>query len=461
MTNKEKLINTIIDGFQHYRGKASCYCFNKDVVPELVYSVVRLFLDKNKQRTVLIVVDNYATRVNIKTILDNYGITEANGYNYRIYSKDFVKTKYVYFYNLIITVGINSDSKLICHLAEESKFTLSIITENIMDNTFINEVRNMLPTISTGDLDKAIRYEDIYSPVEETRIGVELSAEDRENYDKCTKIITEDITIFGNIENIEKCKIGDTKLGISSAEFRLTLAKENGWSENLDTRNEFQAKVDAMYNPNVLIDKAITFYTLTKMRRDMCSDYNGKLKEILNIVNDNKDKRILIVSKRGEFAYKISKYLTENDIKCGNYHDCCDDEIAKDSFGNPIFIKSGANKGQPKIIKSQAISSRDMSLFNDGYINVLSIKNSSNTSLKLACDIVIITSSQCEDIYSIKTRFNNIRINTLPNKVYKLYCTDTIEEDKIRNEKINPNIAIIEKSSNTIKYDEESGDIIL
>lgn len=461
MTNKEKLINTIIDGFQHYRGKASCYCFNKDVVPELVYSVVRLFLDKNKQRTVLIVVDNYATRVSIKTILDNYGITESNGYRYRIYGQDFVKTKYIYFYNLIITVGINSDSKLICHLAEESKFTLSIITENIMDNTFINEVRSMLPTISTGDLDKAIRYEDISSPVEETRIGIELSTEDRENYDKCTKIITEDITIFGNIENIEKCKIGDSKLGISSAEFRLTLAKENGWSENLDTRNEFQAKVDAMYNPNVLIDKAITFYTLTKMRRDICSDYNGKLKEILNIVNDNKDKRILIVSKRGEFAYKISKYLTENDIKCGNYHDCCDDEIAKDSFGNLILIKSGVNKGQSKIIKSQAISSRDMNLFNDGHINVLSIKNSSNTSLKLTCDIVIITSSQCEDIYSIKTRFNNIRINTLPNKVYKLYCTDTIEEDKIRNEKINPNIAIIEKSSNTIKYDEESGDIIL
>lgn len=461
MTSKEKLINTVLDGFQQNRGKASCYCFNTDVVPELVFNVIFRFLNKNINRTVLIVVDNYNTRCLIKNILENNGITEFNGYRYKIYSKDFVNLERLYLYNLVITVGINDDYTLICHLARQSKFSLAIITNNNMNTTFINEVRNILPNITTKDLDKAIRYEDISSPVEETRIGIELSAEDKENYDKCTKIITEDITIFGNIENIEKCKIGDTKLGISSAEFRLTLAKENGWNENLDTRNEFQAKVDAMYNPNILIDKAITFYTLTKMRRDICSDYSGKLKEILNIVNNNKDKRILIVSKRGEFAYKISQYLTENDVKCGNYHDCCDDEIAKDSFGNLILIKSGVNKGQPKIIKSQAISSRDMNLFNDGYINVLSIKNSSNTSLKLTCDIVIITSSQCEDIYSIKTRFNNIRISTLPNKVYKLYCTNTIEEDKIRNEKIDPNITIMEKSNNTIKYDEESGDIIL
>lgn len=461
MTSKEKLINTVLDGFQQNKGKASCYCFNTDVVPELVFNIVFRFLNKNINRTVLIVVDNYNTRCLIKNALEVNGITEMNGYKYKIYSKDFVNLDRIYLYNLVITVAINDDYNLICHLARQSKFTLAIITNNNMNTTFINEIRNVLPNIATKDLDKAIRYEDISSPVEETRIGIDLSAEDREDYDKCTKIITEDVTIFGSIDNIEKCKVGDAKLNISSAEFRLMLAKENGWNENLDTRNEFQAKVDAMYNPNVLIEKALTFYNITKKRRDMCSDNESKFSEILNIVNENKDKRILIISKRGEFAYKVSQYLTENGIKCGNYHDCCEDEIAKDSFENVILIKSGINKGQPKIIKSQAISSRDMQLFNDGSINVLSIKNTSNTSLKLTCDIVIITSSQCEDIYTLKTRFNNIRITTIPNKVYKLYCTQTIEEDKIRKEKINPNIIVIEKSNNTIEYDENSGDIIL
>lgn len=461
MTSKEKLINTVLDGFQQNKGKASCYCFNTDVVPELVFNVVFRFLNKNMNRTVLIVVDNYNTRCLIKNALESNGITESNGYRYKIYSKDFVNLDRIYLYNLVITVAINDDFNVICHLAKQSKFTLAIITNNNMNTTFINGVRNILPTISTKDLDKAIRYEDISSPVEETRVGISLSDEDREDYDKCTKIITEDITIFGSIDNIEKCKVGDAKLNISSAEFRLMLAKENGWNENLDTRNEFQAKVDAIYNPNVLIEKALTFYNITKKRRDMCSDNEAKLSEILNIVNENKDKRILIISKRGEFAYKISQYLTENGIRCGNYHDCCEDEIAKDSFGNVILVRSGVNKGQPKIIKSQAISSRDMQFFNNGSINVLSIKNSSNTGLKLTCDIVIITSSQCEDIYTLKTRFNNIRIATIPNKVYRLYCTQTIEEDKIRKEKINPNIMVIEKSNDTIKYDENSGDIIL
>lgn len=461
MTSKEKLINTIIDGFQHYRGKASCYCFNKDVIPELVYSVIKLFLDKNKQRNVLIVVDSYVTRINIKTILDNYGITEANGYNYRIYGQDFVKTKYVYFYNLIIIVGINSDSKLICHLAKESKFTLSIITENIMDNTFINEVRSMLPTINTKDLDRIIRNDDISSPVEETLISCDINDEDRQLYNKCTKYITECVTIFGDINNIEKCKRGDKTLGIGAGEYRAMIAKENGWSPNLDTTNEYQAQIDSIYNPNVLFERALNFYNITKERRDLCSDNKAKFTKILDIVNANKDKKILIISKRGEYAYTISQYLIGNGIQCGNYHDSCEDEIAKDTLGNVVCVKSGKDKGQPKIIKSQAISRRDMQLFLDGYINVLSIKNNSNTSLNIACDLVIITSPQCDDIFQIKTRFSNVKIRGVPNKVYNLYCSNTLEEEKIKKDKMNKNITIIENDEKMIEYNEETGDIVL
>ena len=80
-----------------------------------------------------------------------------------------------------------------------------------MDNNFINNIRNILPCIDTADLDIAIRHDNIYSPVEEHRYGVELSDDDRELYNKYTDYITTCISIFGELSNIEKCKKGDDK----------------------------------------------------------------------------------------------------------------------------------------------------------------------------------------------------------------------------------------------------------
>ena len=457
MTNKDKLINRVITQFQKNRGKSSFYCFTKDVVPKIIKEVIVNFKNKNGNIPIFIAVDSYTTRQSIIYELKHNDIDKEN---IKLLSTDYIKLNYHYNYKLIIIVGIN-DFDIIKHLSNESNFTMCILTKNIMDNEFIINVRNILPNIDVAEYDKGAALDYINSPVEERRIGVELSENDKCQYDKYTDYINTSISILGNLDNIEKCKHGDIKLNISSVEFRNTIAKENGWREDLDTTIPFMKQIDEIYNPNTLYERACNFYTITKERRDLVTDNKCKLEYILKIIKDNPDKKILIISKRGCFANEITKYLNANNIKCGDYHDDIDDCIALNEYNEPIVFKSGDNKGKPKILGWQAQSTLNQQRFNANEINVLSIKNSSNVKLKIACDIVIFTSSLCNDIISVRNRFRYITFRNKLTITYKIYCIGTIEYEKLNNTINNNIINIIDNNENFIDFDEKNGCIVL
>ena len=461
MKTKEKAITQIINGFQNHKGKASVYCFSKSIIPEIIYNIVTRFHAKNKDYGIFIAVDKYETRSNIYKYLKEKELDLDNDYNIKILSVDYIKLKYQYSFNLVITVGLNQEFDIIKHLYITAKFMLCILTKNIMDNNFINSVRNILPTIANVDLDTALRKDNIYSPVEEHRYGVELNNEDKELYNKYNEYIDSSIKILGSLDNIEKCKYGDVKLNISNTEFRYNLAIENGWRSDLDTSIPYMRQIDDNYNPNVLYERACNFYNIAKQRRDLVTDNIAKLEVIKNICENNKDKQILIISKRGEFAAEITKYINKHlGNICGDYHDCIDDAIAIDNFGCPILIKSGENKGKPKIIRSQAQSTLNEQRFNDGSINVLSIKNSSSTKLKIACDLVILTTPLMDNIIDIKTRFANIKFNGEITNVYKIYCIGTIEYDTMAKENILPIIKVMDETENFVEYDENNNTVI-
>lgn len=461
MKSKDKLINRVIDGFQHRRGKASMYCFYKDVIPEMLYNVISKIMAKRPDASVFIAADCYETRRDIVSYLrQRLDVTSMD--KVRCLSVDYVKTQYNYEYTFNIIVGVNDNLTVIQKLCSESKFTLCVLTKNIMDNYFINNVRNILPCIDTADLDIAIRNDNVYSPVEEHRYGVALSDADRELYNNYSDYINTCISIFGDLSNIEKCKVGDIKLGISATDFRHTVATENGWREDLDTNIPFMKQIDDNYNPNILYERACNFYNIAKLRRDLVCDNEAKLEVIKSICLDNRDKRILIISKRGEYAAKVTEYLNKcSDLKCGDYHDCIDDAVAVDDLGVPILIKSGANKGKPRIIGSQAQSSFNEKRFNDGLINILSIKSASNVKLKTACDLVILTSTICDNIIEVKQRFNEVIFSGVPTKTYRLYCIGTIENDKMNKEKTNPLFTIVDETENDVFYDENNDAIVL
>lgn len=463
MTSKEKLINQVINGFQKLFGKASCYVFSEKVIPELVYSVLYNFFTKRPNAKVLIVHDDYSTRTNIYNYLELKKYNHENGYSIRQLSYGYIKPQYHYVYDLVITVGVNDDFDIIKHLCEENKFMLTIFTKNIMNNNFIISVRNILPSISTIDVATVSLTERINSPVEEHILLVDLDTDDKSKYDKACEYINNCITAFGSLDNIEKCKFGDKQANISATEFRNNLAKENGWSETLDTKVDYFKQIDDVFNPNVLYDKAMNFYNIAKARRDLVTDNDAKLSKILDIIKENENKRILIVSKRGDYAKRVAKYINEHyDKKCGEYHDCIDDAVAVDNNNNVIYIKSGKNKGKPKILASQAQSTLYEQRFNAGDISILSIKEKSDIKLKIACDLVIFTSPLCDNICDLKARFVNVTFVENPTFDYIICCRDTIETQKIYDNTCPQNVKrIFDDEENNITYDEISGDIIL
>ena len=71
------------------------------------------------------------------------------------------------------------------------------------------------------------------------------------------------------------------------------------------------------------------------------------------------------------------------------------------------------------------------------------------------------TSPLCDNIINIKKRFTNVVFSGIPTKTFKIYCSDTIENDKLNKEKDNPIISVIDKTDNNIIYDENLGNIVL
>ena len=125
-----------------------------------------------------------------------------------------------------------------------------------------------------------------------------------------------------------------------------------------------------------------------------------------------------------------------------------------------VYI-GGVNKGQFRMLKSQAQSTLNEKRFNNGNISILSIKQSSNVELKIACDMVIFTSPLCDNIVELKTRFSNVKFGDNITKTYRVYCNSTIEEEKLLKEKMNNTIMVINDTENNLMIDEISGDIIL
>lgn len=453
-----KLITEVTEGFRRLKGRCGVRLYSPINPAGIVSEIVKRFLNANPLDTVFIAVDSYYTRKSLLESFERYDIPKDK---VNILSADYIKLKYRYVYKFVITIGVNDNMEIINHLYGSTKFMLSIITKNNLDNEFNIAIEKLFPFITTTVGVDKVKEDNIYSPVEEELIPAVISDEDFKHYDEYSEYISTSVAIFGDFSNIEKCKHGDKVNGISSSEYRNSVARHNGWSETLDTSIEFNRRIDDIYNPNSLFERANTVYNIIKQRRDLVSDNNAKLEVIKNIVDDNKDKNILILSKRGDFAAKVTKYLNQEKVICVDYHDAIEDVIDMDEWGFPNIIKSGVNKGKPRILGAQAQSTRNLASFNKGKYKVMSIKGSSNNKLSVMIDMLIITSPLCNGIYDIKRRFYDIDFNSIPNIVKTIYCSNTIEADKVDKLKNTDLHTVVAQKTNNIIFNENIDGIVL
>lgn len=433
------------------KGCGTIHYLNFNMCKDIIVNVLSKMFVKNPNLKVIIIVDSYEVRQEINNYIKDNNLSFDK---ITILTEKYINPKYMYIYDISIFVNINDYSDAVRGVSETCKYILFMIGNDIISTDKLNNIYKHFPAVNNNFSSEDIVKVNLSSPVEEVRIACYFDNADNEQlYKEYTDYITQCMVIFETFDNINKARVGDNEHGLSATDVRNWLANKNGWSDDLDMSIPFNKQIDECYNPNILLDKANTCYRIIRSRNNLVTDCNAKLPIILDIVKNNNDKKILIISKRGEFAAKITSYLADNGIGVGDYHDCIEPKVLLDDNGVPVLYKSGSMKGQPRIIKSKAISSLNERLFNNDDISVLSIKNSSSDELKIAVDLVIITSPICDNVDELKYRFRGVIFNTIPNIIYKVYMSDTIEETKMLSQKISKFVSITTINNNDENFD--------
>ena len=450
-----------------FKGRGSVRLYSPlnpiDLSVELIRRVVNSRL---VNPTIFVCVDHYNTR---KAILDKCKQENINYENVTVLSADYVKAKFVYHYNLSIVVGLKEWTTTCDTVASRTDWFMYIIGNDVTNAKHIAEIYSHCPCVNDNVDSKSLNALRGSSPVEERRIAISMSDTDYGVYNKRTDYITRALNTFGDFETIVKCINGDKINNISSGDCRLQIAYNNGWSPNLDCSIPFNQQIDAMFNPEAILDYAMSVNGVIKERHILCDSNDAKLLAVLKIIRDNPYKRFIIVSKRGEFAAKITEFLNNSFGKeiCGDYHDCIAARYLVDSKGNPVLYKSGVNKGKPRMIKATAISSANLAKYNndketiqslangqailsdsdallgDDLMSCLSIRNSSNSELPASCDGLILVSQNVGKPKDLIYRFNNLTFDSSPYIIYRLYLSGTYEENNILNEKVTGDVNIV------------------
>lgn len=342
------------------------------------------------------------------------------------------------------------------NLINRCKFKLVVLNKIISNIETANTLYKLAPMLNDfkqNEIDE-IRTS---SPVEEIQIGVSIP-EDSEDFKLLkyyNEYISTSVSIFGSFDIMQQANVGNNQLNISSAQICYQIAQENGWTPQLDMSIPFNIEIDKLYNPISLKERASKTYEIIRNRSQLLSDYNGKFDEILNIIKNNSDKKILIINKRADFASKVTEYinnLSETNI-CMNYHDKIDNIPAIDDEGNPIYYKSGLKKGERKMMGCKAQKTLAETLFNKGKINILSTNNSPDKDLNIDVDIIIITSPMCEDIKSYMYRLSKVCFRMNKIILYTLYIKNTMEQKSIEIKDRATNHNVKNNSTDEINFD--------
>ena len=440
----------------------------------MILGILQRIYNANPEQNVLIVTEWYNDRQNIIDFITTQEDEENNKEFKEIVEKRKIKILTRYYidknkidfkYNIVIFYHVDSiteDSQAYNYL-KFAKWKLVVWNKLPKDNDVIKLTYNvapLLPCFEQAQLD-AIR---VSTPIEETLVSVSIP-EDSEDYKVLqyyNDYITTSLNVFGSFEVMQQCRVGNVALNISAAQICDQIARENGWNEHLDMSDQMSFQIDELYNPGNLKERASETYNKIRLRGQLVSDYKGKLDAILELVQKNRGKKILIISKRGQFASKVTNYINEmvGDIICGDYHDCVEPVIARDDKGNVLRFKSGARKGEIRYMGDKAQRTLNEKLFNQNKLSILSTSNAPDKSLYALFDIVIITSTLCEPIETFLYRLSNVYFN---NKItlYTIYVKNSIEELRLNNKPVSETHTIVNNCENEIRTDNYSDFVIV
>lgn len=433
-----------------------------DGLRPLLYILPQLY-NKSPTTNVVIIVKDFADRSSIESYLttlnnevwNNSFRTIIHNGSLRILTTEYA-AEHINEYSPLLTIIYNPD---IFHFAymgmiEKSKFNLVILTRKL-DNKTMDDFYTVAPSV--GNFSQNV-IDEVRSnrPVKEYLVGltIEPNSELDKEINYYNREISTAIAIFGDFDNIKYARLGNSATNCSSMMVCDAIARTNGWDNHLDMSSEFNRDIDKLYSPAAIKERADSIYNIVRERSTKLASSKDKLNSILEIVNNHLDKNILIVNKYGEFANLVTDYLNDNSGKriCANYHDKVDNVPAVDDYGNPILVKSGPKKGQPRLLGVIAQKKLAQKLMNTHKINVISCGASPDKSLDVDIDLVIITSPLCDSVESYFYRLSKVHF---ANEVllYTLFYKGTLEEKKLEDRSVPANHTTINDLDRNVKVD--------
>lgn len=450
---EDKLINNIVD---KWNSKNRCNGTIKLPNPinaiKPIYIILPKVFNKSPTTNVLIIVDNFTD----KDVIIDYLTNQHNTYD--VVYKTLLKNGKIevltiswindnidkYNPNLLIVYKPTYFDFIHDVMIKKSKFNLVIVDDSVSNDTY-NDFCNFCPSIYNvrrGDVD-TIRTN---SPVEEIIVPISIDETSEEfrlltYYNNNIRIA---LNIFKDFNGIKCAMSGNNSNNTSSLAYCEQLAISNGWNERLDMSIDYNRQIDELYSPNAIKNRADETYNIIRKRARLVANYSKKVNAVIDIVNENKGKKIIIINKFADFADDITNNLNIGKKEsCISYHNQLESIPAIDEKGNPIYYKSGNRKGERKLMGVKSRKNLAQKMFNMGKINVLSTNALPDEELNIDVDVVIITSPLCEPLNTYIYRLSKVTFNK-PIILYSIYCKDTIESRVINNRtsKENHNITI-------------------
>lgn len=418
----------------------------------MVLGVLQRVFSRSPTSNVVIVTNSFSERQIITEFITQQENSEENNEEFKALLKSgnlkvftdayVVNNLHNKYPNLCIWYQPDGCCKEMIDFISNCKFKLVVLNKIFSNYSDLLALYNVCPLLNDFQVAEVEQIR-LSTPVEETQIGIDIPIDSNvfELLNYYNEYITTSLNIFGSFDIMQQANVGNQSMNISSTQICYQIAQENGWNEHLDMNIEFNLEIDRLYNPNNLKERASKTYEIIRDRSKLLSDYEGKLDVILNIVRENKDKKILIINKRSEFASAVTDYINNlsDTIICANYHDKVENIPAIDINGTPIFYKTGSRKGERKMMGAKAQKTLNVERFNLDFINVLSTNNSPDKDLAIDVDVVIITSPMCENIKSYMYRLSKIYFRLKRIYLYSLYCRNTIEQKMIEKKELSTN----------------------
>lgn len=431
----------------------------------MIYNTLLKVYNKNPETITVIVLESFTERSSIIDFLTKQEDEENNNEFKQLIESKKIKTlsadyieqsKFRINPDLCITYHIEKLEHYVELMLRFAKFRLTIINHVMHEVSKLNTLYELCPVLDAFK-QSSVETVRLSTPVEEMQIGVEIPADSKEYellkyYDE---YITTTINMFGSFDNISLARRGDPSLNISATTICNQIAQENGWNQHLDMSVELNVKIDELYNPNNIYDRANQTYEIIRKRNVLLSDYKGKLEEIYKIIVDNPKDKVLIINKRGEFANIVTDYInnTFGEEICGNYHDKVEPIPACDEEGNPLYYKSGDRKGERRYFKDAAQRSYNQRRFVLDKLRVLSTSNSPDKSLYIHTNIIIITSPQCESIANYMYRLTQVHYINNKLKLFSIYVKNSVEQSKLENKEKALVHTIVKNCEKSVNFD--------